>query len=102
MAPASVLRSGGNPVLLLEREAQVVALQALADAARRGGGRFAVIEGSAGIGKTRLLAEGRAIAGAAGMRVLAARGGEFEGEFVSFRAGWRGSWCAGWRFRGRR
>jgi predicted ATPase len=82
MAPASVLRSGGNPVLLLEREAQVAALQALADAARSGGGRFAVIEGSAGIGKTRLLAEGRAIAGAAGMRVLAARGGEFEGEFA--------------------
>ena len=82
MAPASVLRSGGDPVLLLEREAQVAALQALADAAQSGGGRFAVIEGSAGIGKTRLLAEGRAIAGAAGMRVLAARGGEFEGEFA--------------------
>src|SRR5262245_10339962 len=82
MAPASVLRSGGDPVLLLEREVQVAALQALTDAARSGGGRLAVIEGSAGIGKTRLLAEARAIAGAAGMRVLAARGGEFEGEFA--------------------
>jgi DNA-binding CsgD family transcriptional regulator len=68
--------------LLLEREAQVAALEALADRARSGGGRFAVIEGSAGIGKTRLLAEARAIAGAAGMRVLAARGGELEGEFA--------------------
>ena len=57
-------------------------MKALADAARRGGGRFVVIEGSAGIGKTRLLAEGRAIAGSAGMRVLAARGGEFEGGFA--------------------
>ncbi len=82
MAPASVLPSGESTSLLLEREAQVAALEALADAARSGGGRFAVIEGSAGIGKTRLLAEARAIAGAAGMRVLAARGGEFEGEFA--------------------
>jgi DNA-binding CsgD family transcriptional regulator len=82
MAPAGVLPSGGSPVLLLEREVQVAALQALADVARSGGGRFAVIEGSAGIGKTRLLAEARAIAGSAGMRVLAARGGEFEGEFA--------------------
>jgi DNA-binding CsgD family transcriptional regulator len=80
MAPASVLPSGGT--LLLEREAQVAALEALAGAARGGGGRFVVIEGSAGIGKTRLLAEARAIAGSAGMRVLAARGGEFEGEFA--------------------
>ncbi len=82
MPPASVFPSGGTSFLLLEREAQVGALEALADAARSGGGRLAVIEGTAGIGKTRLLAEGRAIAGAAGMRVLAARGGEFEGEFA--------------------
>jgi DNA-binding CsgD family transcriptional regulator len=80
MAPASVLPPGGTS--LLEREAQVAALEALAGAARSGGGRFAVVEGSAGIGKTRLIAEARAIAGAAGMRVLAARGGELEGEFA--------------------
>jgi DNA-binding CsgD family transcriptional regulator len=80
MAPPSVLPSGGTS--LLEREAQVAALEALAGAARSGGGRFAAIEGSAGIGKTRLLAEARALAGAAGMRVLAARGGEFEGAFA--------------------
>jgi DNA-binding CsgD family transcriptional regulator len=82
MALASVLPSGGTTTLLLEREAQVAGLRALADAARSTGGRFVVIEGSAGIGKTRLLAEGRGIAGSAGMRVLAARGGEFEGEFA--------------------
>jgi DNA-binding CsgD family transcriptional regulator len=81
MAPASVLPSGGT-ALLLEREAEVAAFEALADGARSGGGRFVVVEGSAGIGKTRLLAEARAIAGAAGMQVLAARGGEFEGEFA--------------------
>ena len=69
-------------MLLLEREAQVGALEVLAGAARGGGGRFVVIEGGAGIGKTRLLAEARAIGGAAGMRVLAARGGDLEGEFA--------------------
>jgi DNA-binding CsgD family transcriptional regulator len=82
MATASVLPPGGATGVLLEREDQVAALQALADQARSGGGRFVVIEGSAGIGKTRLLAEARLIAGAAGMRVLAARGGELEGEFA--------------------
>src|SRR5215468_4645912 len=82
MATASVVPSGGTTSLLLEREVQVAALRALADAARSGGGRFVVIEGSAGIGKTRLLAEARAIAGSAGMRVLAARGGELEGGFA--------------------
>jgi DNA-binding CsgD family transcriptional regulator len=82
MPAASVLPSGGSSILLLEREAQVAALEALAEAARSGGGRFAVIEGSAGMGKTRLLAEGRAIAHSAGMRVLAARGGELEGGFA--------------------
>jgi DNA-binding CsgD family transcriptional regulator len=82
MPPASVLPSAGTTISLLEREAQVAALQALADAARSGGGRFAVIEGTAGIGKTRLLAEARAISDRAGMRVLAARGGELEGEFA--------------------
>src|SRR4029450_13636103 len=60
MATASVVPSGGT--LLLEREAQVAALEALAGAARGGDGRFVVIEGSVGIGKTRLLAEARAIA----------------------------------------
>src|SRR5215472_4132966 len=82
MATASVVPLGGTTSLLLEREVQVAALRALADAARSGGGRFVVIEGTAGIGKTRLLAEARGIAGSAGMRVLAARGGELEGGFA--------------------
>src|SRR4029453_4159408 len=82
MATVSVVPSGGTTSLLLEREVQVAALRALADAAGGGGGRFCRIGGTAGIGKPRLLAEGRAIAGAAGMRVLAARGGELEGEFA--------------------
>ena len=78
MASASVLPSG-RTTSLLEREAQVAALEALTDAARSGGGRFAVIEGGAGIGKTRLLAEARAIAscgGDAGARRPRGRVGE--------------------------
>jgi DNA-binding CsgD family transcriptional regulator len=82
MALGGVLPLDKTTTLLLEREAEVAGLQALADAAREGAGRFVVIEGSAGIGKTRLLAEARAIAEAGGMRVFAARGGEFEGEFA--------------------
>ena len=82
MALAGVLPSDRTTALLLEREAEVAGLHALANAARQGGGRLVVIEGSVGIGKTRLLAEARAIAGSSGMRVLAARGGEFEGEFA--------------------
>ena len=78
---ASVVPSGGTS-LLLEREVQVAELRALVDAAPSGGGRFVVIEGTAGIGKTRLLAEVRTIARSAQMRVLTARGGELEGEFA--------------------
>ena len=62
MALPGVL-SSEKSAFLLEREAEVAGLRAFADAAREGGGRFVVIEGGAGIGKTRLLAEARALAG---------------------------------------
>jgi class 3 adenylate cyclase len=65
---------------LLEREAELAALEALVSAAPAGG-RLLAIEGPAGIGKTRLLAEARGRAQASGMRVLAARGSELEREF---------------------
>ena len=71
-----------SPPPLLERRADLAALSALLDAAREGNGRLAVIEGSAGIGKTRLLGEIRAKAEKLGMRVLSARGGELEREFA--------------------
>src|SRR4051812_4026751 len=51
-------------------------------AARAGEGRLVVVEGSAGIGKTRLLAEVRTLAQAGEFEVLSARGGELEGEFA--------------------
>jgi class 3 adenylate cyclase/DNA-binding CsgD family transcriptional regulator len=65
---------------LLEREAELAALDALI-AAAPSGGRLLAMEGSAGIGKTRLLAEARTRAQAAGMQVLAARGSELEHGF---------------------
>ena len=70
------------PLRLLEREAELAALEAMLDAARVGDGRMVVVEGSAGIGKTRLLAEVRALAQASDFEVLSARGGELEGEFA--------------------
>ena len=67
---------------LLERDRELTALREAIAAARAGEGRLVVIEGSAGIGKSSLLAESRAIASAAGMRVLGARAGEHEAEFA--------------------
>ena len=46
-----------------------------------GDGRLGLVEGPAGIGKTRLLAAVRALAADAGMRCLTARGGELERAF---------------------
>ena len=51
------------------------------EAAAGGAGRLALVEGPAGIGKTRLLAELRAAAEEDDVRVLAARGSELEREF---------------------
>jgi class 3 adenylate cyclase/DNA-binding CsgD family transcriptional regulator/tetratricopeptide (TPR) repeat protein len=67
---------------LLEREGELAALHAYIDSAASGAGRLIAIEGRAGIGKTRLLAEARTIATRAGLTVLNARGGEMEQEFA--------------------
>src|SRR5438105_12819310 len=80
--PANLLIQTTAPVLLLEREAELAALEAMLGAAQSGDGRLVVVEGSAGIGKTRLLAEARALAVAAEFEVLTARGGELEGQFA--------------------
>jgi DNA-binding CsgD family transcriptional regulator len=70
------------PALLLEREAEMAALEAMLGAASAGDGRLVVVEGTAGIGKTRLLAEARALAAMDEFEVLTARGGELEGQFA--------------------
>ncbi|HYX89057.1 MAG TPA: AAA family ATPase [Gaiellaceae bacterium] len=67
---------------LLEREAEVAVLEAVVEAARAGAGRVVAIEGRAGMGKTRLVAEARALAAAAGHEVLVARSAELEQEFA--------------------
>lgn len=92
LTPAAVPRlervAGGLPVVgaraapLLDREAEVATMQALVAAAREGIGHLVVIEARAGMGKTRLVAEARSAANAAGLNVLAARGGELEREFA--------------------
>jgi DNA-binding CsgD family transcriptional regulator len=64
--------------LLLEREGELAELGAALSRARRGSGRVVLIEGPAGIGKTRLLNETRDRARQLGLDVLAARGGELE------------------------
>jgi DNA-binding CsgD family transcriptional regulator len=81
--PASRLGIRAEPARpLLERDGELAALDEAVAAARAGEGRLVVIEGSAGIGKSSLLAESRAIASGEGMRVLGARAGEHEAEFA--------------------
>jgi len=67
---------------LLEREAELAALHAVVDAASSGVGRVVAIEGRAGMGKTRLVAETRALAASSGFEVLIARSAELEQEFA--------------------
>jgi len=67
---------------LLEREPELEWLESRVAAAFEGAGSIVAIEGEAGIGKSSLLAHAAGCAEAAGMRVLAARGGELEREFA--------------------
>jgi class 3 adenylate cyclase/DNA-binding CsgD family transcriptional regulator len=67
---------------LLERESELAALQSAVDAAQLGAGRVIAIEGRAGMGKTRLVAEARALAAEAGFEVLVARSADLEQEFA--------------------
>ena len=65
---------------LFERERELETLDRLIDSAGAGDAALALVEGPAGIGKSRLLTEARARAEAAGFRVVAARSGELERE----------------------
>ena len=67
---------------LLERNEELSRIEsALADA-RMGRGRFLVVEGPAGIGKTALLDAARTAAAECGMRVLRSRATEMESNFA--------------------
>ena len=71
----------GIPPPLLERELELVALGAAMADAERSAGRLTVIEGPAGIGKTRLVEAARSLGQSKGLRVLSARGHELERDF---------------------
>src|SRR5215207_1342062 len=79
--PLSPPGADARVAVLLEREGDLAVLGGLLADARAGEGRLAVIEGPAGIGKTRLLEEARAAADGLGRAVLHARGGELERDF---------------------
>jgi DNA-binding CsgD family transcriptional regulator len=64
--------------LLLEREGELAELDGAIGRARDAAGGVVLVDGPAGIGKTRLLDESCARARAAGLDVLTARGGELE------------------------
>ena len=66
---------------LLERESELARIEAVLDDVQQGSGRLLTIEGEAGAGKTALLDTTAQLAVDRGMRVLRARGGEFERDF---------------------
>lgn len=78
--PAARPRHGSQPALL-ERAEELAAVDAAIANALGGAGTLVVIEGPAGIGKSALLAEGRARADASGLTVLSARASELEAAF---------------------
>jgi DNA-binding CsgD family transcriptional regulator len=67
---------------LLEREPELEALGNALARTREGAGGCLLIEGPAGVGKSRLLASARALAADAGLRVFEARGAVLEHEFA--------------------
>jgi DNA-binding CsgD family transcriptional regulator len=79
-APAAT--PGTESGILLEREAELRAVEDLLEAARAGGGHLLLVEGHAGIGKTALLDATVAQARASGSTVLRARASELESDFA--------------------
>ncbi len=67
---------------LLERDAELEALSGAVARVRDGAGGWLLIEGPAGVGKSRLLASARASAEEAGLPVLGARGAPLERGFA--------------------
>ncbi len=68
--------------VLLDRAAELDAIEAMVKSAGCGSGSALLVEGAAGIGKTRLLAHACEQAARAGLTVLSARAAEFEGGYA--------------------
>jgi DNA-binding CsgD family transcriptional regulator len=66
---------------LVDRERELERLLERVDAAAAGRGSLVLVEGPAGIGKTRLLAAGGELAAERGLKPLVARGSELERDF---------------------
>lgn len=71
----------GEPGALLEREHELERIRAALRAAGRQAGETLIIEGAAGLGKSRLLAEARAAASEMGIRLLTALASDIEQGF---------------------
>lgn len=71
-----------NEPTLLERGEELARIERALQAARDGIGALVLVEGSAGMGKTRLVLTARQLAGRAGLRVLSARGSPLERELA--------------------
>jgi len=65
---------------LLERDAELRALEAALGNSEMGQGGIVLVEAAAGLGKSRLLDEAAALAAARGVRVLSARGRDLEND----------------------
>ncbi|MDG9711380.1 ATP-binding protein [Streptomyces sp. DH10] len=79
--PDGLDRVGAKP-RLLEREGELRCLGAAIAGAKAGRGAVVALEGSAGIGKTRLLRAAMELAAESGVAVVSARGGQMETEFA--------------------
>lgn len=69
------------PSDLVDRDAETALLRSTLDQVRSGGSALVVMEGPAGIGKTRLLVEALRLARSEGLTVLSARGSQLESAF---------------------
>ena len=79
--PEGLTRPVARTGRLLERELELETLAAAVGAAALGTASLVLVEGPAGIGKSRLLAEARALARESELCVRSARGGELERDF---------------------
>ena len=66
---------------MLDRESELEVIRTAISTASTGSGSALIVEGVAGIGKTRLLAQGCALGARAGLRILRASCGEFEAAY---------------------